>query len=155
SCRRCTVSGNSKNSLVLMSSPFRFVTEKTGKLCRTHSHELPENTQRQCSIRHFSGLGMLTEDLEVRNLSPNTQRSYLEQVSRFARHFSKSPELLGPEDIRAYQVYLTKEKQLAPGSIVIAVAALRFLYKVTLHREWNIEEVQRIFSEDGTAFANS
>ena len=83
----------------------------------------------------------MTEDLEVRNLSPNTQRSYLEQVSRFARHFSKSPELLGPEDIRAYQVYLTKEKQLAPGSIVIAVAALRFLYKVTLHREWNIEEV--------------
>jgi site-specific recombinase XerD len=38
-------------------------------------------------------------------------------------------------------VYLTKEKQLAPGSIVIAVAALRFLYKVTLHRDWNIEEV--------------
>ena len=83
----------------------------------------------------------MTEDLQVRNLSPHTQRSYLEQVSRFARHFSKSPELLGPEDIRAYQVYLTKEKQLAPGSILIAVAALRFLYKVTLHREWNIEEV--------------
>jgi hypothetical protein len=62
----------------------------------------------------------MTEDLQVRNLSPNTQRSYLEQVSRFARHFRKSPELLGPEDIRAYQVYLTKEKQLAPGSIVIA-----------------------------------
>jgi integrase/recombinase XerD len=59
----------------------------------------------------------MTEDLQIRNLSPHTQRSYLEQVARFARHFSKSPEVLGPEDIRAYQVYLTNEKQLAPGSI--------------------------------------
>src|SRR5438128_2411487 len=83
----------------------------------------------------------MTEDLQVRNLSPHTQKCYLEQVARFARHFSKSPEVLGPEDIRAYQVYLTNEQRLAPGSILIAVAALRFLYKVTLHRGWNIEDV--------------
>ena len=83
----------------------------------------------------------MTEDLQVRNLSPHTQKSYLEQVSRFARHFSKSPEALGPEDIRAYQVYLTSEKKLAPGSILIAVAALRFLYKVTLRKDWTIEDI--------------
>ncbi len=83
----------------------------------------------------------MMEDLQIRNLSPHTQRSYLEQVSRFARYFSKSPEALGPEDIRAYQVYLTNEKQLAPGSILIAVAALRFLYKVTLHKDWTIEDI--------------
>jgi len=39
--------------------------------------------------------------------------SYVQQVSLFARHFNKSPEQLGPEDIRAYQVYLTNEKKLA------------------------------------------
>src|SRR5437879_8688438 len=83
----------------------------------------------------------MTEDLQIRNLSPHTQKSYLEQVSRFARYFSKSPEALGPEDIRAYQVYLTNEKKLAPGSILIAVAALRFLYKVTLHKEWTFEDI--------------
>ena len=70
-----------------------------------------------------------TEDMQVRNLAPNTQQSYVQQISLFARHFRKSPELLGPEDIRAYQVYLTNEKKLAPGSITIAVAALRFLYQ--------------------------
>jgi hypothetical protein len=58
----------------------------------------------------------LLEDMQIRNLSVNTQRSYVEQVSRFARHFSQSPEALGPEEIRAYQVYLTNEKKLAPGS---------------------------------------
>src|SRR6266478_2205125 len=83
----------------------------------------------------------MTEDLQVRNLSPHTQKSYLEQVSRFARHFSKSPEVLGPEEIRSYQVYLTNEKKLAPGSILIAVAALRFLYKVTLHNGWSVEDI--------------
>jgi len=76
----------------------------------------------------------MTEDMQVRNLSPHTQTSYVQQVSLFARHFNKSPEELGPEQIRTYQVYLTNEKKLAPGSILIAVAALRFLYKVSLKR---------------------
>jgi site-specific recombinase XerD len=48
---------------------------------------------------------------------------------------------LGPEDIRAYQVHLTNEKKLAPSSVLIAVAALRFLYKVSLKKNWTFEEV--------------
>ena len=83
----------------------------------------------------------MTEDMQVRNLSPHTQDSYVRQVAQFARHFSRSPEELGPEDIRAYQVYLTNEKKLAPGSILIAVAALRFLYRVTLQKEWRFDEM--------------
>ena len=83
----------------------------------------------------------MSEDMQVRNLSPNTQLSYVQQVSLFARYFGKSPEILGPEDIRAYQLYLTNERKLAPGSILIAVAALRFLYKVTLHKDWTFEEI--------------
>ncbi|HWZ50201.1 MAG TPA: site-specific integrase [Granulicella sp.] len=83
----------------------------------------------------------MIEDMRVRNLALNTQRSYLEQVSRFARHFNKSPEQLGPDDIRAYQVYLTNKRKLAPSSIVIAVAALRFVYKISLKKNWQFEEV--------------
>jgi integrase/recombinase XerD len=83
----------------------------------------------------------MTEDMQVRNLALNTQACYVQQVSLFARHFGKSPEQLGPDEIRAYQVYLTNEKKLAPGSILIAVAALRFLYKVSLKKAWSFEEV--------------
>ena len=83
----------------------------------------------------------MAEDMAIRNLSPHTQASYIGQVSLFARHFGKSPELLGPEQIRDYQLFLTTEKQLAPGSISIAVSALRFLYRVTLRRDWDIPEV--------------
>ena len=83
----------------------------------------------------------MTEDMQVRNLSPRTQASYILQVSLFARHFRRSPEVLGPEAIRTYQVFLTNERKLAPNSICLAVAALRFLYRVTLQKQWTLEEV--------------
>jgi integrase/recombinase XerD len=83
----------------------------------------------------------MLEDMQIRNFSENTRRCYLQQVSLFARHFRRSPEGLGPENIRTYQVYLTNEKKLAPGSILIATSALRFLYTVTMKRPWDVEEV--------------
>jgi integrase/recombinase XerD len=49
------------------------------------------------------------EDMPVRNLAPATQASYVQQVSMFARHFGKSPELLELDEIREYQL-------LSPGS---------------------------------------
>ena len=52
----------------------------------------------------------MIEDMRVRNLSPNTQRLYIDGVARFARYLGKSPELLGPEDVRTYQVYLIHQK---------------------------------------------
>jgi integrase/recombinase XerD len=82
----------------------------------------------------------MTEDMQVRNLSPHTQASYLQQVSLFARNFRTSPDALTPEHIRAYQIYLTNEKKLATNSIHTAVAALRFLYRVTLKKEWDFGE---------------
>jgi site-specific recombinase XerD len=83
----------------------------------------------------------MLEEMQIRNFSENTQESYLMQVSLFARYFQRSPDGLGPENIRSYQVYLTNEKKLAPGSIIIATAALRFLYTVTLKRPWDVDAV--------------
>src|SRR3984957_9189356 len=83
----------------------------------------------------------MLEDMQIRNFSENTRETYLQQVSLFARYFRRSPEGLGPANIRSYQVYLTNEKKLAPSSILIATSALRFLYTVTLKRPWDVEEV--------------
>jgi len=78
----------------------------------------------------------MMEDMEIRNLSPNTRLSYLQQVSSFAKYCQRSPEEVGPEEIRAYQVYVTNERKLTPGSLCIIASALRFVYKVTLKRAW-------------------
>ena len=67
----------------------------------------------------------LLEDMPIRKLSPLTHRAYVEHVSRFARHVDRSPVVLGAEEIRAYQVYLTNDQPLAPAAIGIAVAARR------------------------------
>jgi site-specific recombinase XerD len=83
----------------------------------------------------------MIEDMQIRNLAVNTQQSYIQQVSQFARHFQKSPELLGPEQIRAYQVYLTNEKKLSTKSINITISALRFLYRVTLKKDWSFRDI--------------
>jgi integrase/recombinase XerD len=83
----------------------------------------------------------MLEDMQVRNLSANTQRAYIENVARFARHCGRSPAAVGPEEIRAYQIYLIRERHLAPSSLEIAVCALRFLYKVTLQKAWSFDEV--------------
>ena len=83
----------------------------------------------------------MLEDMRLRRLSPFTQRTYIETVARFARYFDRSPERLGPEQIRAYQVYLATERGLATGSLLVAVAALRFLYRVTLQKRWPFDDV--------------
>jgi integrase/recombinase XerD len=83
----------------------------------------------------------MLEDMRLRNLSPHTQRAYIDSVARFAQHFSRSPEALGPEDIRTYQLYLSQERHLAPSSQQIAVCALRFLYKVTLKKPRVFEDL--------------
>jgi integrase/recombinase XerD len=81
----------------------------------------------------------MIEDMTVRNFAANTQVSYVRQVSLFARHFDKPPEQLGPEEIRAYQIYLAEEKKVSVGTRIVAVSALRFLYAVTLRRDWTVQ----------------
>ena len=83
----------------------------------------------------------MLEDMSIRNFAQNTQESYLQQVSSFARHFSRSPEELGPEEIRAYQTHLVIDRHLSASSVGIASAALRFLYRVTLRRDWKPDDI--------------
>jgi site-specific recombinase XerD len=83
----------------------------------------------------------MLQDMEIRNFSRNTQLSYLQWVSSFARYFRRSPEELGPDEIRAYQVHVTTDRKLAPGSLSIIASALRLLYKVTLKRDWVDAEI--------------
>lgn len=81
------------------------------------------------------------EDMLIRNISSGTQAVYINCISQFARHFGASPDALGRDQIRAYQLYLAQEKKLAPATITVAVCALRFLYQVTLHRDWTVDDV--------------
>jgi integrase/recombinase XerD len=73
------------------------------------------------------------DDLRLRNYSPRTVQAYVARVARFAKHFGRSPELLGPDDVRAFQLELLR-RRASWSQFNQTVCALRFLYGVTLGR---------------------
>jgi integrase/recombinase XerD len=73
----------------------------------------------------------MIEDMTIRNLSPATQQSYLHAVSKFSRHFARSPDRLGLDEVHAFQVHLVATGISWP-SLNQIVCALRFFYGVTL-----------------------
>jgi integrase/recombinase XerD len=73
------------------------------------------------------------DDLRLRNYAPRTIETYVGRIVAFAKHFGRSPELLGPEDVRAFQLHLL-ERHVSWSSFNQAVCALRFLYGTTLGR---------------------
>jgi integrase/recombinase XerD len=83
----------------------------------------------------------MIEDMKIRNLSPHTIKAYVERVAAFAKHFGKSPQLLGPEEVRAYPVFLVEEKRVSWSYYGQAICALRFLYRVTLGEDWVVKGV--------------
>jgi hypothetical protein len=58
----------------------------------------------------------MLEDLQIRNYAPTTIDAYIRCVAELAKHFGKSPELLGPEQIREYQLHLIQEKGVKQSS---------------------------------------
>ena len=94
------------------------------------------------AVRKVSALRQrMIDDMTVRNMAPNTMLCYLKQVSYLAGYFGRSPEQLGPEDIRRYQIYLAKERKVSVNSRMVAATALRFFYAVTLKQDRVIEMI--------------
>ena len=72
----------------------------------------------------------MLEELQRRNYSKSTIRYYLKAVANFGR----SPDKLGPDELRTYQAYLLQERKFASGTAFNCVAALRFFFVKTLKR---------------------
>jgi integrase/recombinase XerD len=113
---------------------------------------------------------MMLEELQRRNYSAITTRNYLRVVTDFAKHFGKSPDKLGLNELRTYQAYLLRERRLTPGTVISQVGALRFFFVKTLKRHQfrdflpypqdgrrlptvlSREEVSRLINAAGTLF---
>jgi site-specific recombinase XerD len=76
----------------------------------------------------------MLEELDRRNYSQSTVRTYLMTVEDFARYFQKPPDELGPEHVREYQAYLFRERGLCANTVNQRVGALRFLFIRTLRK---------------------
>jgi site-specific recombinase XerD len=85
----------------------------------------------------------MIEDMQLRNLAPQTQRGYLHHIAGLARFFQTSPEHLNLEDIRQYQVYLANDCRYSAQSVNQFVSAAKFLYEVTLEAPFDMGALLR------------
>jgi integrase/recombinase XerD len=85
----------------------------------------------------------MIEDMQLRNLSTNTQRAYLHYVTGLARFYQTSPDHLSLEDIREYQLYTINERQYSAESVNHFVVSAKFLYNVTLETPWPEDALPR------------
>src|SRR5438552_8744591 len=80
-------------------------------------------------------------DLRLRGLSPVTQRMYLLCAERFVAYYQRAPKALGESEIRAFLDYLVQEKRVSRLMHGVYVAAVHFLYRVTLDRPWVVRRI--------------
>jgi site-specific recombinase XerD len=82
----------------------------------------------------------MLEDMQIRNYSPHTIDGYLHYVAQFAKHFGTSPNRLGAEHIRTYQLHLLHQ-QASKSIFIQTVCALRLFYETTLGRPWMVDDI--------------
>ncbi len=78
----------------------------------------------------------MLEELQRRNYSHRTAKTYLRIVCDFAKYFHRSPDKLGPEQIRQYQAYLFQTRMLTAATVAQHASALRFFFIKTLRRHF-------------------
>lgn len=104
------------------------------------ARSLPSRTDTMTPYRsrQTPGTKRMAEDMLVRNFAARTIDAYTYHIDRFARHFGKLPEDLGPEQIREFQLWMIQVNQASWSQFNQAVCALRFLYTVTIPRDWAV-----------------
>jgi len=76
----------------------------------------------------------MIEDMQLRGLAARTQEAYVGAVKQLAEHYHRSPDLITPEELRQYFLYLKNDKQVSRSTYLIALHGLRFFYAQTLQR---------------------
>jgi len=74
----------------------------------------------------------MLDELQRRNFSPHTIRGYIRTVRDFAAYFHKSPDQLGVEEVRRFQLHLLRDQKLATGTVQTRMTALHFFFKRVL-----------------------
>ena len=86
----------------------------------------------------------MIEDMQLRGLTPKTQKVYLDAITKLARHYHRSPDQLSEQEIRDYFFYLSEQKGLARSTLRVQICALKFLYQKTLQRPWPVLALMRV-----------
>ena len=84
----------------------------------------------------------MIEDMKLRGLAPRTQDRYLHAIKALAEHYHRQPDQITEKQVRKYLLYLIESKGYAKTTFNIDLCAIKFLYRRTLGREWNLLQLK-------------
>jgi integrase/recombinase XerD len=76
----------------------------------------------------------MIREMQLRRFAPGTQEAYVRAVAELARYYGRSPDQIGPEEVKSYLLYLINQRRLNWSTVNVASAAVRFFYGPTLGR---------------------
>jgi len=74
----------------------------------------------------------MVDAMVTRGFAARTQESYVEAISRMARHYHRSPALLSKDEVSAYLLHMVSTRHLSYSTMNQAACAARFLYEKVL-----------------------
>lgn len=80
----------------------------------------------------------MSRDLKLLGRAKRTHDGYLREIRKLACYFNRSPDKLSQRQVADYLLYLINEKNYASGSLKVAYSAVKFLYRTTCPRDWDI-----------------
>lgn len=80
-------------------------------------------------------------DLQLRNYSRKTKTEYIRCAANFAAHFWRSPKKMGEDHVRGFLLHLIQVCHVSPSVLKMHVAAVKFLYRITLDRPSVVERI--------------
>jgi site-specific recombinase XerD len=83
-------------------------------------------------------------DLELKGYSPKTVDAYVRYAKKFIQHYQEPIEQLRTDEIRNYLHYLIVNKKCSNSYVNVNYSALKFLYKNTLNKQWNVDKIPRL-----------
>jgi len=84
----------------------------------------------------------MIEDMKLRALAPRTQDRYLHAIKALAEHYRRPPCRITQEQVRNYLLYLIETKEYAKSTFNVDLAAIKFLYRTTLGRDWSLLKIR-------------
>jgi site-specific recombinase XerD len=94
---------------------------------------------REIDMGKFQDL--MDRELRIRGMAENTRKNYLQNMRCFVRYFMRAPDQLTAEDVKQYQLFLTKERRVTWSTFNVHVCAIRFFYRHVLQVAWNVEHI--------------
>jgi len=80
----------------------------------------------------------MLDDMKLRDFADKTQEAYLHAVASLAKHYRRAPDLLCPEEIRAFFLFLVNDRKLSASSVRQHLCGIRFFYETTLGRRYDL-----------------